>query len=284
MANSVVAMAAAPDEPTTEEATTEEATTEEATTEEATTEEATTEETGETGETGETEEPSASDTSSSTPASSAPSGNGSVSFGPVTGNTTSNTSSDTTSTPVIDLPEQTEEFKAEVKVDSGFSADDAAVVEKIEFFTPADTFPEGTVPSIKPAANVTADNAFALDITFELDGAAVQPKDGAAVTVAVPVPAMFAGVDQSTLKVFYFDGTNYTAVAGAKVADGMVKFTTNHFSTYVISTENLVEKNTPATNDNNTPATNPTTGVAAMAVLPVVAVAGAVIIVAKKRK
>lgn len=220
--------------------------------------------------------------SESTPSQSTPSGSGTVTFpsNPSSGNT----SNDNTSTTTPALPEQTTKLETETSVSDDFSADDKAVVEKVEFFTPADTFPEGTVPNIKPNTAVSSDDGFALDITFVNGDKTVQPKDGAAVTVAVPVPAAFANVDASTLKVFFFDGSKYTEITGVKVVDGVLKFTTDHFSTYVISTKNLAEKNTPANNGGNTDNNNPTTGVAAMAVLPVAALAGAAVIVAKKRK
>lgn len=213
-----------------------------------------------------TSTPSTPDTSK--PENEYPKGTGNVSFGDVT-----------TSTPTTpELPEQSNKLDVTAEVSGDFSAEDKAVAEKVEFYAADSTFPEGVIPNIKPNKAVSANDGFALDITFVKDGATVQPANNAAVTVAVPIPAMYKDVDANTLMVFYFDGSTYTRVSGVKVENGMVKFTANHFSTYVISNKNL------AAGSNSNDNANPSTGVAAMAAIPVAALAGAMVLVANKKR
>lgn len=83
------------------------------------------------------------------------------------------------------------------------------------------------------SADTTADR-FAYDIKFvNADGAEVQPKGE--VTVKLPIPEALTG---KTIYVFRAESGKYTDM-NAKVEDGYAVFTTNHFSEYILTTENL---------------------------------------------
>ena len=220
-----------------------------------------------------TSEPDTSDDTSSTPST------------PDTSDTSSSTS-DNTSDNTSDTSDKTVDFVPEVGVDETVDEETAKVIAEIKVSAPEAAFEAGTKLTVKKDDSVDAENAFALDITFTLNGTAVQPKDGATVTVSVPVPPKFKDVNESLLKVFHYLDGKYTRVE-ATVQNGTVTFDTTHFSTYVISPDDLAASNseessavTSATPENP----NPSTGVAAVSVLPVAALTCAIVFIAKKKK
>lgn len=211
--------------------------------------------------------PDTSDTSSSTPDN--------------TSSTPEN--SDTTSDTTSSAPDQTTEFVPAPVVDETVDEETAKVIAEIKVSAPEAAFEAGTTLTVKKDNSVEGDNAFALDITFTLNGTSVQPKDGATVTVSVPVPPKFKDVNENLLKVFHYLDGKYTRVE-ATVKNGTVTFDTTHFSTYVISPDDLTANN-PAESSTAAPAApNPSTGVAAVSVLPIAVVVGAVVIISKKKK
>ena len=220
-----------------------------------------------------TSEPDTSDDTSSTPST------------PDTSDTSSPTS-DNTSDNTSDTSDKTVDFVPEVGVDETVDEETAKVIAEIKVSAPEAAFEAGTKLTVKKDDSVDAENAFALDITFTLNGTAVQPKDGATVTVSVPVPPKFKDVNESLLKVFHYLDGKYTRVE-ATVQNGTVTFDTTHFSTYVISPDDLAASNseessavTSATPENP----NPSTGVVAVSVLPVAALTCAIVFIAKKKK
>lgn len=127
-------------------------------------------------------------------------------------------------------------------------------------------FPEGT--SLKTEVKQTSDTRVSWDITpVDANGNKVQPEGNA--TVKLPLPETF----NKTVYVYRVENGKYTALESAVEGDYIV-FKTNHFSEYVLTTEKVEEK----------PSDNPNTGVSAAAAFGVVALAGAFVIVSKKKR
>lgn len=227
-----------------------------------------------------TSEPDTSDDTSSTPSTSDTSDTSSS-----TSDNTSSTpeSSDSTSDNTSGTSDKTVEFVPAAGVDETVDEETAKVIAEIKVSAPEAAFEAGTTLTVKKDDSVDAENAFALDITFTLNGAAVQPKDGAAVTVSVPVPPKFKDVSEDMLKVFHYLNGKYTRVE-ATVQNGTVTFDTTHFSTYVISPDDLTADNPPESSTVTPESSNPSTGVAAVSVLPLAALTGAILFIAKKKK
>lgn len=142
--------------------------------------------------------------------------------------------------------------------------------------------PDGAELTVTPVADETDGTKVTLDICFK-DGKGVEVQPNGKVTVKVPVPTVF----KEASKVYvYREETNgtYTDMK-AEVKDGLVVFTTDHFSKYVITTEQI-KTNAPAadndTADNTTPGANPNTGIA-LGLAPVL-LAGTVTVVCARRK
>lgn len=106
------------------------------------------------------------------------------------------------------------------------------------------------------------DHIYVLDITLvNEEGENVQP-DGY-VTVTIPVPQYMWGLHSYYI---YYQADDGTLVdMRATYADGYVTFTTNHFSTYILSTEQLIEESEETTVATEAAATTTTTTTAASA-------------------
>ena len=92
------------------------------------------------------------------------------------------------------------------------------------------------------------------------------------VTVTIPVPKELKGAD--TYYVFYKADDGKLTDMKAAYKDGVITFTTTHFSTYIVSTVNLLEDKT-----------TPNSGVEDVAVISGAAiVAAAAVIISKKRR
>lgn len=131
---------------------------------------------------------------------------------------------------------------------------------------------------------------FTVDISFVNQLLqSVQPKSE--VTVKIPVPPAFSEVAES-LKVYHEKDGKYEDM-NAKVINGEIVFKTSHFSTYIVTTEELDASPavTPGDTDpadgsgsgSNTGSDQKPTGIA-LAIAPVVLAAGAAIVLSKKRK
>ena len=131
--------------------------------------------------------------------------------------------------------------------------------------------PEGAVLKVEADEENSDESSVAFDITISTADGKPAAINGT-VTVTVPVPDELKGAD--TYYVFYKadDGTLTDMKATCK--DGVITFTTTHFSTYIVSTVNLLaDKNTP------------NSGIEGVAVIAGLAIAAAgAILLTKKRK
>lgn len=131
------------------------------------------------------------------------------------------------------------------------------------------SFPEGT--TLKTETKQTSDTKVSWEITpVDANGKTVQPNGTA--TVKVPLPEAFRGKD---VFVYRIEDGKYTALESTIDGDYIV-FSTNHFSEYILTTEKLDNTNKPSTD-------NPNTGVSAAA-FGIVALAGAFVIVSRKKR
>lgn len=129
--------------------------------------------------------------------------------------------------------------------------------------------PEGAVLTVETKSS--AANKIVYDITLTKDGKAVQPNGK--VTVKIPVSAELGKKAN-----VYRQETNgkYTNMK-ASYKDGFMVFETEHFSTYVVTTENLDKAVT------NTSVKSPNTGASSI-MLAAVAASGAVLTLLKKKR
>lgn len=189
---------------------------------------------------------------------------------------TSVTTATTTSTaPVENLIDEDEETGVQIVAADG-------VIEK------------GTVVNVVIESTDLGDDAhfFVLDITLlnveGKDAKVVQPNGP--VTVKIPLPEGFE--ENDTYYVYYQADDGTLTDMKATFEDGYVSFVTDHFSTYILTTEKLVNDSedaaatattTPAADDSGSDEDkNQATGVV-IAIIPAIAAAAGVII-SKKRK
>lgn len=122
-------------------------------------------------------------------------------------------------------------------------------------------------------ANTTAER-IAYNCYFTYNGAEYEPTD--TVTVRIPVPVAMRDI-ADTLKVYHLQDGKYVNMS-AKVENGYLVFDTDHFSTYIVTAENLDD-------ESNSDKNNPNTGAAAVAAtMGVAALAGAAVLVARKKR
>ena len=141
----------------------------------------------------------------------------------------------------------------------------------IEISAADGVLPEGAVLTVKADEENSSDTAVAFDITVTVDG---KPADiNGTVTVTIPVPEELKGKDKYYVYYKAEDGTLTDMKATCK--DGVITFTTTHFSTYIVSAVDLLA-------DNGSGDGNPDTGVTLL-LIPAIAAAAAVVI-SKKRK
>lgn len=202
--------------------------------------------------------------------------------------TPTNTPSTSTSTPSestssSDTPAADEKEFKPVLPDMILNAETKRLLSSITVIDTNGAFDDDVVMNVKPGQTA---NGFSFDITFTKDGKEVQPNGS--VIVKVPVPELLKG---KTVYVFHVENGKYTLVR-SEVKDGFVEFTADHFSEYILSSENLADESessdsvaadstsTPTDNDN----ANPSTGIAVAAVPVLLAASAAVIIVSRKKK
>ena len=97
---------------------------------------------------------------------------------------------------------------------------------------------EGTEIKVETADVKAGDKKATYEITLEKDGAKVNPNGTVAVTIEVP--AALAGA--SKYYVYYQADDGTLTDMNATYADGKVTFNTNHFSTYILSVEPLINE------------------------------------------
>ncbi len=127
---------------------------------------------------------------------------------------------------------------------------------------------DGAKLSAAAVADKTNDKNFTYEISFKKDDKNVQPNGK--VTVKIPVPE---AIKDKTIYVYRVEDGKYYDM-GAKVENGFVVFETDHFSEYLVTTEK---------NENAVKPTNPATGIAG-GMFSIMAIAGAFVIVSKKRR
>ena len=132
-------------------------------------------------------------------------------------------------------------------------------------------------------ANTTAER-IAYNCFFTYNGAEYEPTD--TVTLRIPVPVAMRDI-ANTLKVYHLQDGKYVNMK-AKVENGYLVFDTDHFSTYIVTAENLESGDNSSAPSTSTPTTpdndNPNTGVAVAAAFGVAAIAGAAVPVLRKKR
>lgn len=167
--------------------------------------------------------------------------------------------------------------------DSGDKAADIEVIAK------PNVIPKEAHFSVRLDDANTTTERIAYNCYFTYNGKEYEPTD--TVTVRIPVPVAMRDI-ANTLKVYHLQDGKYVNMS-AKVENGYLVFDTDHFSVYVVTAENLEngDTSTPTSSDTASSAPtdpdkgNPDTGVTAIVTtIGVVALAGAVVIITKKRK
>lgn len=133
-------------------------------------------------------------------------------------------------------------------------------------------------------ANTTAER-IAYNCYFTYNGAEYEPTDK--VTVRIPIPVAMRDI-ADTLKVYHLQDGKYVNM-NARVEDGYLVFETDHFSTYVVTAENLgngdgsstPSVSTPTSSDKDSPDTGVTTAAASFGIA---ALAGAAVLVVRKKR
>lgn len=132
-------------------------------------------------------------------------------------------------------------------------------------------------------ANSTAER-IAYNCYFTYNGAEYEPTD--TVTVKIPVPVAMRDI-ADTLKVYHLQDGKYVNMS-AKVENGYLVFDTDHFSTYIVTAENLENdgnSGTPSASEPETDKDTPNTGVTSVAAMVgVAALAGAAVLIARKKR
>ena len=168
--------------------------------------------------------------------------------------------------------------------ESTFKDDSEDKAADIEVVAKPNVIPKEAHFSVRFDDKNSTDTRVAYNCFFTYNGAEYEPTDK--VTVRIPVPVAMRDI-ADTLKVYHLQDGKYVNMK-AKVEDGYLVFETDHFSTYVVTAEELEETaentETPTTTE-TTPAgtTNPPTGVA-VGLVPVILAGAVVIVSAKKRK
>lgn len=130
------------------------------------------------------------------------------------------------------------------------------IISNIKVTAPAGVLPENAVLNVKLDLSVTDDKGLALDFTFTLNGAEIQP-DGT-VTVYVDIPDYYLN---KTLYVYHIENGKYIFVDSA-IRDNKIIFKASHFSTYVISDKKLDADGNVITGGESEDGGNPNTGIA----------------------
>lgn len=187
--------------------------------------------------------------------------------------------SDTSSEP--SEPETPKEQTLAPKVPDNVDEEMADIIGSITVYAPSGVLPNGAELTVMLDINVITDTGIALDFTILLNGEAIQPNGE--VTVQVKIPEKYKG---KQIYVYHIADNKYAAVEST-VKDDKIVFTTNHFSTYVISDKVLDESGKEVVETQPEPKNtgdNPVTGVATPAFGMIVSGAALFMIFSSKKK
>ncbi len=173
-----------------------------------------------------------------------------------------------------DMPSDPDKDKPTTFTDnSGEKAADVQVIAK------PNVIPKEAHFSVRLDDSSTAERV-AYNCYFTYNGAEYEPTE--TVTVRIPVPVAMRDI-ADTLKVYHLQDGKYVNMS-AKVEGGYLVFDTDHFSVYVITAEDLGDKSGSGNNSGSeNPGKNPVTGIAG-GMFGIMAIAGAFVIVSRKRR
>lgn len=168
-----------------------------------------------------------------------------------------------------------------------FTDDSEDKAADVEVIAKPNVIPKEARFSVRYDDMNTTKTRIAYDCFFTYNGADYEPTE--TVMVKIPVPITMRDI-ADTLKVYHLQDGKYVNMS-AKVVDGYLVFDTDHFSTYIVTAEELDKTLDPGdtnsadsstSNPNSSPNGNPDTGIA-LAIAPVL-LAGAAVVALKKRK
>lgn len=133
----------------------------------------------------------------------------------------------------------------------------------------------------------STDKRIVYDINLTRDGKNYEPNG--TVEVRFLVPESMRDIDETLIKVYHLKDGKYTNMNAKPDQRGWLEFETDHFSVYVVTTEeldNVDGSDSTSTTDKGTPAKgSPDTGIPeAAAAVGVLALAGAVVLISRKRR
>ena len=181
-------------------------------------------------------------------------------------------------------PSETETHKEQTlspKIPDNVDEEIADIIGSITMYAPSGVLPNGAELTVMPDINVITDTGIALDFTILLNGETIQPNGE--VTVQVNIPEKYKG---KQVHVFHIADNKYTLVKST-VKDDKIVFTTDHFSTYVISDKVLDESGKEVIEKQPEPedtGENPVTGVSTPAFGMIASGAALFMIFSSKKK
>ncbi len=154
---------------------------------------------------------------------------------------------------------KTVDFTPGVKKNITTSDNDIETMKKVKATAPKEAFDEDVMLNVSHDNFSPDKDSFAVDISFvNSDGTKVQPKEGAKVTVKIPVPEILK--DKENIFVYHInkDGKAEKIEATTETIDNIkyMVFEASNFSTYVLSEKSdLAEDNEPNDPTPDTPDT-----------------------------
>ena len=200
-----------------------------------------------------------------------------------------------------ETPDEPESSGGSSSSGSSSSSSDSTSDDEPAYFIDKDTgviatadagvLPDGAKLAITPVADETNDAQITYDISFtDENGEEIQPNGN--VTVKIVIPEKFKNAEKIYVYREESDGT-YTDMK-ATIEDSMIVFTTDHFSRYILTADEITapaempapETTTSDPSGGTTKPTNPYTGVPT-AFIPIAVtaiVSGAIVVATRKRK
>lgn len=229
-----------------------------------------------------TDAASTSTSSTNTTSTSAPSESTSSTSTPSVSNSSASTPSE--SVPSESAPVAAEkEFKPTLP-NTSLDEETARVLGGVIAIGTNNTFGDGVVMNVKPAQTTSG---FSHDITFTKNDKAIQPIGN--VYIKIPVPNALNG---KTVGVYRAESDGRFTDMKAKTNGGFVTFTTDHFSTYIITSENLanavgndIDNSSSSDSTSEPDKNNPNIGVViAVSVIGVAALAVTAVLIARRKR